>query len=255
MKSNHVTQILGPTLAQWEYLGVSLDPLGGASLRSRWLLLLGIATALAGGVLTYEYLRALDRRVQVVVAARDLYPREIIEPRDIRICRVPSEALHPDALRSAAEARGRLVTQAIYVGEQIHISRTDLGMAGRTVYGLEPAQRAMFVQAGFARGAGGSLQPGDCVDLIAVISGRGDQVAYRLALDLQVLELRDERGNLLTDSGSRAGLGGVLLAVPDSQVESIALALSCGHVYVVLRGTRHPAAGAPPLPHKDVIPQ
>jgi Flp pilus assembly protein CpaB len=94
----------------------------------------------------------------------------------------------------------------------------------------------MFVAAGFARAAGASICPGDRVDLVAVISGRGDPVAYRLAVDLEVLELRDERGNQLTGGQSKAGIGGALLAVPEPLVEPIALAMSCGHVYMVVRG-------------------
>lgn len=235
-------------------IGCSLVPRGGAGLRSRWFLILGVGLALAGGVLTYGYLRALDQRSPVLVTTRDLHPREVIGPGDIRICYLPVEALHPDALRLASHALGRTVTQTIFAGEQLHASRTDLGFEGRYVFGLEPSQRAMFVAAGFARAAGSGIGPGDRVDLVAVTSGRSDPVAYRLALDLPVLELRDERGNPLTGAGSKAGLGGALLAVPDHQVESIALALSCGHVYLVVRGTRH-SLDEPTANHGEVIPR
>lgn len=232
--------------------GYTLFAIGGASLRNRWFLLLGVVLALAGGVLTYGYLRTLDKRVQVVVAVRDLSPRVTVEARDIALRYVPAVSLHPGALRSVADAVGRLVMETIYAGEQILVSRTDLCMVGRAMYGLEVDQRAMFIAAGFARGAGGSLRPNDYVDLVAVISGRGDPVAYRLALDLRVLEIRDDRGNQLDADSSRAGLGGVLLAVPESQVESIALALSCGHVYLVLRAMRQDTSG-PREPRKDVV--
>jgi Flp pilus assembly protein CpaB len=205
-------------------------------------LILGVIFALAGGVLTYEYLRALDKRVQAVVAARDLRPRETIEAKDLRVVQVPAASVHPGALRNSSQVVGLLVLEPIYAGEQVLASRTDLRMAGRSTFDLELGQRAMFVAAGFARGAGASIQPGDYVDLVAVITGRGDPIAYRLGMELRVLELRDDRGGPFDAASARASLGGVLLAVPEPQVESIALALSCGHVYVVLRGVRDGAS-------------
>jgi Flp pilus assembly protein CpaB len=206
-------------------------------MRSRWLLLSGIVLALLGGVLTFSYLKSLDRRIPVVIASRDLVPRTEIAAGDIRVAYIHPEAVAADAIVSTHHAIGRWTVRDILAGEQITASRTDLSLANRCAYGLGPDFRALFVPGGFARAAGGAVMPGDRVDLVAVTTGRSETVAYRLAVGLAVLEIRDERGALISSGGgaSKAVLGGVLLAVPDFLVEPIALAIACGQVCVVIR--------------------
>lgn len=214
-------------------------------MRIRWLLLSGLILALLGGVLVYSYLESLDRRVPVVVAAHDLAPRDEIAAKDIRIVHLPAEAIAPDAFVSSQQALGRWVVRDILAGEQITASRTDLSLQDRCSYGLGPDFRALFVPGGFSRVAGGAARVGDRVDLVAVTSGRSDTIAYRLAVDLRVLELRDERGASYNSSGQRSLLGGVLLAVPDFLVEPIALAMSCGQVCIVIRDPAHREESTP----------
>ncbi len=201
-------------------------------MRSRWLLVAGLILALAGGVLTFAYLRSLDRRVPVIVAARDLFPRDLIGPADVRTVYLDPEAVLPGGLR---ETQGRWVVNIIFAGEQITSARTELSLVNHCAWGLGGAYRAMFVPAGYGKAAGAAVRPGDQVDLVAVTTGYGDSVAYRLGVGLRVLELRDERGQTIPLGPAKTLLGGVLLAVPDYLIEPIALALSCGQVYIVLR--------------------
>jgi Flp pilus assembly protein CpaB len=171
----------------------------------------------------------------VIVAVRDLAPRQQITPADVRVAHLHPEAVAHDAVRTLREASGRWVVRDILQGEQITGSRTDLSLQGRPAYGLGPSYRAMFVPGGFSRLAGAVIMPGDRVDLVAVTAGRTDQIAYRLAVDLAVLAVRDERGGVYTAETGRALVGGILVAVPDRLVEPIALAIACGQVYAVMR--------------------
>lgn len=204
-------------------------------MRSRWLLLGGVILALLGGALIFAYLEGLSRRSPVVIAVTDLPPRVQIRPDHVRVAYLHPEAVAGDAMQALDEAVGRWTVREILQGEQVTAARTDLSLVGRSAYGLGPGQRAMFVPGGFARLAGGVIMPGDRVDLVAVASGRSDQVAYRLAADLPVLAVRDERGAALSRETGRALLGGILVAVPDQLVESIALAVAYGQVFAVLR--------------------
>lgn len=204
-------------------------------MRGRWLLIVGVALAVLGGALTFAYLQSLDRRAPVVVAARDLPPRHQIGPGDVRLTYLHPEAVLAGSLRDPAAIQGNWVVEQIFAGEQVTSARTQLSLADHCAWGLGATHRAMFVPAGFAKAAGGAVRPGDRVDLVAVTTGFGEAMAYRLASNLRVLELRDERGLQVAGGASKSLLGGVLLAVPEYLVEPVALAVACGHVYAVLR--------------------
>lgn len=204
-------------------------------MRGRWLLIAGVGLAVLGGALTFAYLRSLDRRTPVVVAARDLPPRHQIGLGDVRLTYLHPEAVLSGSMRDSAAIQGNWVVEQIFAGEQVTAARTQLSLTEHCAWGLGATHRAMFVSAGFARAAGAAVRPGDRVDLVAVTTGYGEAMAYRLATNLRVLELRDERGLPIPAGPHKSLLGGVLLAVPDFLVESVALAASCGQVYLVLR--------------------
>lgn len=203
-------------------------------MKGKWFFVCGTLLAVLAAVTTYSYLRGLEQRVAVVVATRDLQRWEWIETGDVTVRLLHPDAVHPDSIQTPAQVVGRRVTQAIFDGEQVRAARTDLSPTGRQVYGLGPTQRAMFIPGGFQRSGGGVLRAGDLVDLVCVIVNREEPIAYRLAHGLEVLEIRDDRGNPWTGRDDRQMVGGVLVAVSDSDAESIALAISCGHVYVLL---------------------
>jgi pilus assembly protein CpaB len=204
-------------------------------MRSRWFLVAALILALAGSMCLYIYLRQLDRRVAVVVAAREISRHELLSNADVRLAYVHPSALLPGASRTVAEVAGRWAVREIMTGEQVTAARLDAGASSATAFGLGLAFRALFVPCGYARAAGGAIWEGDRVDVIAVTTGLSDPVAYRVAQDLEVLEVRDDQGMRVQRYGDADGLGGVLVAVPDALAESLALAISCGHVYLALR--------------------
>jgi len=204
-------------------------------MRSRWFLVAALILALAGSMCLYIYLRQLDRRVAVVVAARDISRHELLGTSDVRLAYVHPTALLPGATRVVAEVAGRWVVREIMTGEQVTAARLDAGTGSATAFGLGLAFRALFIPCGYARAAGGAIWEGDRVDVVAVTTGLSEPVAYRVAHDLEVLEVRDDQGMRIQRYGDADGLGGVLVAVPDALAESLALAISCGHVYLMLR--------------------
>lgn len=221
---------------------------GGVKLKGKWFFVCGTALAVLAALSAYSYLSGLEQRVAVVVAARDLQRWEWIAPADVVVRLLHPDAVHADSIRTPAQVVGRQVTQAILQGEQVRGARTDLSPGLCQVYGLGPAQRAMFIPGGFQRCAGGVLRTGDLVDLVCVIANRDEPIAYRLATGLEVLEVRDDRGRAWSGQDDRQMVGGVLLAVSDGEAEAIALAISCGHVYLLLSPEepfRAPAGGEP----------
>lgn len=207
-------------------------------MRGRWFLVAAVVLAIMGSVSLYTYLRGVDQRVPVVVAARDLSRRERIQSQDVRIAHLHPDALVQGAIRDVSQAVGRWVLREIIAGEQVTTGRTDVFLGSSSAYGLGLAYRAVFVPCSYGRALGGNISQGDRVDAIAVIASRSEPVAYRLATDLEVLEVRDDQGQRVDGAGRSGGFGGALLAVPDPLVEALALAISHGHVYLALRDPR-----------------
>lgn len=204
-------------------------------MRSRWLLVLALILAVAGSMSLYVYLRQLDRRVPVVVAARDLARHEQLTGAEVRLAYIHPGAVMPGAYRSTADVAGKWVAKEILIGEQLTAARMEQGACPAGSYALGLAYRAFFIPCSYARGAGGAIWEGDHVDVIAVTPTRNEQAAYRIARDLEVLEVRDDQGMRVRAYGGAGGFGGVLVAVPDVLVDALALAVSCGQVYIILR--------------------
>lgn len=204
-------------------------------MRGRWFLVAALVLALLGSVFLYVYLRQLDRRVPVVVAARDLSRHELLTGAEVRVALLHPGALLPGALTNPTQTVGRWVSHELLSGEQVTAGHLAEGDVAAGTYGLGLAFRALFIPCGYGRAAGGAVWEGDRVDIVAVTASRDEPIAYRLAQNLEVLEVRDDQGKRVQAFGTAESIGGVLVAVPDSGAEAIVLAMTCGQVYLLLR--------------------
>lgn len=178
-----------------------------------------MASAAVGTFLAYADATA-DDRIEVLVAARDLRPGQVIRPSDVEL--VPVE-LPPEVrgLFGAVDAAvGRQVVSPVDTGEFLQASATVVPTDGE-----ESLEVALSVPAG--RAVGG-LRAGERVD---VFSTWGSDVTELVAVDARVLEVRG--------GGSSGGLGGsdavtVRLAVADfAQVEALVHAQAAGDITMV----------------------
>ncbi|HEY1116818.1 MAG TPA: SAF domain-containing protein [Acidimicrobiales bacterium] len=177
-----------------------------------------MALAAVGTFLAYADATA-DDTIQVLVAARDLAPGQMIEAADVEL--VPVEL--PGGVRglfgAVDAAVGRQVSAPVEAGEFLIASATVVPLEG-----AETLEVAISVPAGRAVGR---LRAGERVDVFSTWS---DEVTQLIAVDARVLEV---------DGGSREGLGGsdsvtVRLAVADlPQVEALVHAQAAGDVTIV----------------------
>lgn len=202
--------------------------------RNRQWFVPAVAALVAGG---FAYLALTEWRDEVpaVVAARDVERLEQLGADAIRVARVPRSARHRLTLETPEQALGRFALQRLAEGEPLlahHLSDRDA--QSRLVASLAPGQRAMFVPTGPERGLGGSVRPGDSLDLIFVpeagVTGAG--AARTIVEGLPVLDVRQEPG----DRGVDPTLAGVTVAVAPADAERIAWSLERGSIYLSLVG-------------------
>ena len=158
--------------------------------RARLVLIVGLLFAVGAGATTFFVANTAKSEApapiptsSVIVAARDIPPKTQITAADLKLVKMNSEVVPPSALSSSEEIVGRITITSIAVGEPILL--TKLGGANGQVFTVFPAAalgndgsippgspnyRAMSITVADASAAGGSIQPGDLVDVLFTMS-------------------------------------------------------------------------------------
>ena len=105
------------------------------------------------------------KKVDVVVAARDLPAGRTLEADDLEVRELPQETAPPDGLTDPGQAVGRVLAVARSAGEVIRPVHLALNR-GLTV---DRDHRAIAVHVTLAQGLAGALVPGQQVGVVAVL--------------------------------------------------------------------------------------
>jgi len=157
-----------------------------AKRRARLFTILGLVLALAAAGGTYLFASqtqtvapAVEDKVDVVVAVRDLSARQLIAASDVTVAKYPVSVAPPSAARDPKDVIGRILVAPVARNEPITAVRWTVpqGQAAFTVLppGEElkadsPNYRVISITVADQNAVGGNLVPGDSVDLIATIS-------------------------------------------------------------------------------------
>lgn len=175
----------------------------GVRLARSWPLVLALVAGLAVAAFSARqllaYARTHQEKVSVVVAARDIAPYEVIRPEDLARRAVVKGAEDPGAVKSEREAVGKVARSLILEGEQVRPEK----LAGPEA--LKDRQ-VVALNVDLSRCAGGTLAPGDLVDVwwvgdVGAAPGLG---WVKVSSDAIVLDVRDSSGRSLT--GGRPGV-------------------------------------------------
>ncbi len=182
-------------------------------------LLIVLAAALAFA-LNYLALQSRDSMVLVAVAGSDLAIGTAISEEAIRLESVPASLVGLDGLVTESEVAASIGwIVGVPVAEGDLIQATALSPPA-TASGL----RLMSIPVAVEHAAGGSILPGDTVDVIAVLDGMPTYVAT----SIEVVDVGD------VSTGGLASNGFFLtLAVDPDQALALALAVDAGSIDVV----------------------
>jgi pilus assembly protein CpaB len=154
--------------------------------RARLVLIVGFLFAVGAAATTFFLANTAKSEApapvpttQIIVAAREIPPKTQITAADLKIVKMNSEVVPPAALTQPDQAVGRITITAISVGEPILPTKlggangsvfvvipSDFLEANGTLKASTPMYRAMSITVSDAQAAGGSVQPGDSVDLL-----------------------------------------------------------------------------------------
>ncbi len=197
-------------------------------------LLAGLAVAAAAGITVQALLPAESVRTSAAAAAHDLPAGHLLTSQDLRMIRLPPEAVPPGAVSDAALAAGEVL--AVPVPQGTVISRTVLvgdglltgAPAGSAAVPLRPADPA----------AAALLSPGVLVDVV-VAPAEGFDGAREpavLAAGVPVLWVSGSGSSSSPWPGSAAGEPQeqlVVVAAPGADAPGLAVASVRGQVYLV----------------------
>lgn len=174
-----------------------------SSLKRSWptvlAVVIGIAVALFAAIQLRHYTMTHVETVNVPVPAHDIPPYTVITPGDLTWRAVVKGGEEPGAARSPSEVVGKLSLSTLYRGEQIKKERL---VDAKLVKG----KQIVSVNIDVSRSIGGSLQPGDLVDVwwVPIDSSTEPGVGWvKVASNAVVLDVRDSSGrSVLQRSGS-----------------------------------------------------
>ena len=162
---------------------------------------LGLAAAIVASQLVRQRPVVIDGTSQqamieladVVVAARDLAPGQVIVADDLTVARFDARTAPLDAPRDATPLLGRVLRLQVPRGQVIHPASmlADRGVAGGLAAVVPAGMRAMTIEVNEFTGVAGLIEPGNRLDILARLKETDAQDAGSMtrtvAQDVEVL--------------------------------------------------------------------
>lgn len=216
-------------------------------MRRRFLLILICASVIGflASFLVYQVVSQAararsDQLEQIVVAAVDLGLADTVTSQHIKLVNWPKASVPPGAVRTAAEAEGRVVRSSVVAGEPLIDGKLAPQLSGRG--GIMPmlipeGQRGVTIRVDDAMRESGFVLPNSRVDVLVSMpkAGSNEKIAKVILQDVTVLaagqtvEMKDNKPVTNTT---------VTLALTPQQVERLAVAQSEGRLMLVQRNLR-----------------
>lgn len=214
------TRPVTPGIRYWVTLALSL------------LVAVGSGSGLLWWATTYQ------RLTPVLVAARDLPAFTVIDSDDLSMRLVPEGSADPETMQDRAQILGKQVVAPVYRGEGFRPERlaTESGMQiikGRVRVAVREGERLLGLPVDLAASAGGSVTPGDLVDIYSIPSGGGG--SRLAAAGVMAAELRTASGHPYEPGATTAPPAMLLVRVSEGQVRELLDAMGVGKLVVARR--------------------
>jgi pilus assembly protein CpaB len=202
-------------------------------------LVLGALAALAG----YAGLKATAQKVAqntskhfvpVVVSATDLTFGTKLDRAQLRVARYPKESVPAGAFSDPDSVAGQ--TTKIFLAAREPITATKLSSRGGGLSMLvRPGLRATSLEVNQVSGVSGFVLPGDRVDVLVTVDGRGANQEAQTKTILQNAEVLASGQKTTQQDNKPITVQAVTILVDPAGAERLALGLHEGKLHLVLR--------------------
>ena len=218
-------------------------------MRRRIVLILIVASVmgLVASLLVYRVLsqvvanRSGGGSENIVVAAKDIGFAEAVTPQHVKLVAWPKPSVPAGAIRTVAEANGRIARTSIVAGEPLieaKLAPQLSGKGGIMAMLVPDGQRAVTIKLDDATRESGFLFPNSRVDMLvsmAKTKGSDERIAKVILQDVPVLaagqtvEMRDNKPVTVST---------VTLSLTPEQTERLAVAQAEGRIMLTMRNLR-----------------
>ncbi len=221
----------------------------------------GIVVALLLGVVAAVGVGTKAKQTYVAEAGKTISPLSTVKASDLRAVAIPSSAIESGAYtgpnakaaikKAAAAVVGKSTAYPLSKNEQLVPSLFSSSVGGKQGP-VGPNSRLISVSATTSAAVGGTLTPGDVVDVVSVFAQNGTPVSTVVAQDITVVAANPtasalpQSGSGSSNLSSSAATGGgvYVLSVPTNEVTAVAMADALGKIYLAYEGP-----GATPIPN------
>lgn len=210
-------------------------------MKKRFVLIVALMLGLTSAIAVYGYLQKSEKSkvaqvtTRVVVAAKEIAPKEQIKIDQLVLKEVPRDLAHFEAATSFDQVVGQYARERILAGEQVLKPRLIKGFEDYGIVIKIPAgYRAMAIPVDKTVGVAGFVRPGDLVDIVAGFNETvmGKNMAKVILEKVLVLATDQE---LSEEKRKPEDAKTVTVAVTPKQAEELSLALDHGTVRLALR--------------------
>jgi pilus assembly protein CpaB len=205
--------------------------------------ILALALGAFASALAYRMLQARTGSAQgaaddVVVATNNISVGARIQDKDVRVIRLPTEAIPPGSFRQKdGHVVGRGVVQPISAGDFVLTGKLAAENGGSGLASIvPPGMRAVSVRVNDFSSVSGFVQPGSRVDVLMTGSatGSGETQTITVLRNVAVLANGQKLDRSLLSSESQNSPV-ITLAVSPDDAAKLALAMNQGHLQLALR--------------------
>ena len=211
--------------------------------RSKSILVLAVALGFLAALAGYAGLKATAAQVAqntskhfvpVVVAATDLTFGTKLDRAQLRVAKYPKESVPAGAFSDIDSVAGQ--TCKIFLAGKEPITATKLSSRGGGLSMLvRPGFRATSLEVNQVSGVSGFVLPGDRVDVLATVDGRGANTEAVTKTILQNAEVLASGQKTAQQDNKPITVQAVTILVDPVGAEKLALALHEGKLHLVLR--------------------
>lgn len=218
------------------------------------LILISFALALMAAVVAFLYLNSLKspnattKKITVLVAAKTIPPRTLIDKKMIKEIQVPSNPVWNNYIKESSKIIGTYSKETILANEGFYPDKLLSKNGDELSLKIDNNYRAISISVTGDSGVSDLLKPGDYVDVIVYTAEKKDgakvvtpseakivlQNIKLLAVDKQISRQGKESSNS-NEKGTKVTNFLVTLSVAVSDLEKLVLAESVGNIKLALR--------------------